>query len=94
MKREIPTSKLLYKELEWPPTYPTNSLKCFMICIVSTFRKTKGNDGTVLQRIIVYCGSRYLVAAADCLCRERLGEREHFTSILLIFQEINKEKFP
>jgi hypothetical protein len=47
-----------------------------MLCIVSTFPKTIGNDGTGLQCIIVYYGSRYLGATAGCHCREPLGERE------------------
>jgi hypothetical protein len=52
-------------------------------------------ERTGLQRIIVYCGSRYLGAAADCLYREHLGEREkYFTSILFTFQKAYEEKFP
>jgi hypothetical protein len=56
--------------------YTAASLKYLVICIVSTFRKTNGKDGQdykVLLHIVVagICG-----AAAGCLCRERLGERE------------------
>jgi hypothetical protein len=32
--------------------------------------------------------------AAGCLCRERLGERENFISILFTFQKTYEEKFP
>jgi hypothetical protein len=52
-------------QCEWPLSYPADSLKWFMICIVSTFRKTNGKDGIGLQRIFAYCGSRYL----GCTCR-------------------------
>jgi hypothetical protein len=52
-------------QCEWPLSNPAASLKCFMICIVCNFRKTNGRNGIGLQRIIAYCGSRYL----GCSCR-------------------------
>jgi hypothetical protein len=53
MKREIPTRNICKQancfaqnlegpQCEWPLLYPAFSLKCFVVCIVSTFRKTNG----------------------------------------------------
>jgi hypothetical protein len=39
-------------QCEWPLSFPAASLKCFMICIVSTFCKPNRKDGQ--DRIITY----------------------------------------
>jgi hypothetical protein len=47
-----------------------------MMCIVCSFRKTKGKDGIGLQRIIAYCGSRYLAFSLQAPCVESAEEKE------------------
>jgi hypothetical protein len=69
---------------------PCCSLKCFMICIVST--SAKQTERTVQDyNVLLYT----MVAgtwgvAARCLCRQRLGERERKNTLIPYYSQFRK----